>query len=1477
MNNELYRKLTSITLMTIMFAGGMTIAIPGELPVAVAQTTSGTLSVSATGSFGGPQILEIVVNDPSRNAVDAAVGQPDVSIDDSKVVMAQANTGKWYAYVASNELTDDVATELGLTSSTDPAGYVNTDVERYYIDNDEVDGVFLSVETLSSPETSNRGQLNVAAPAWPTIQVYSFTDDSSVDITYDSETITLKYAKDLDDDASVSADRTGVPAGAQMHVTISDVQLNLNPTKADTWNLTANGAASYEGGIGSLDWPDTFDGDTAEFKISDMDSISISYDGPTNDTITFEETGSNTGVFVSYDSGDDSKITINEGARPNSKFTIDYAGSELDIIVEDYSSSFELVRGDIGNTFDSAETLGVKLTAPNLDTNTLTTEDITIGSPDIPVMTLGEPITLKTVEENITPPEYTDVGLTADDDHVGNLTIAGPNIPNTFTITLGADQIKRLQNTNLGHYIFYDSPDGLATTTNMNIDSDALNLTDGLMPMTLPAESSTFELTFTMSVDDDTNVNATNNKAIADAVAGAQTEAARIAVEAVEDDPNTDVDETVEATESPTADSVKSAATAEGTPTEFNNAITAITTDADSFDTKEKVLAEVERVAKESYVITYTSFSIIADILTFGNTENHAIYRALLEESDTESGVFEGTIEYLMLNQINYDDEPTHMEVATFDDELVIILNEDSTLELEYDDTHLQVDATTHTGEVSLDADTYRTAETVTVTLVDPDLNIDGDSVDVYTTDADGTGMIGPEDRELLTIEIDGIAWSDSCGVEDLDTLVSENFALREDGTSSGTFTGTFSVPENHCDNDSSVSTTGKSITATYIDFRDESSKRSEASDSATIRAHTGSVSLDRTVYPVPAGSDAKIIDKDATAVVYVSVEDADFDSDSDSINSIDSTPVNVTINGKTVAHLGTTENPLEETSTDSGIFEATVDIIAIMTNLDANSDNNEPATIAVEQGSIVTVSYDDPTDASGSPTTVSDSATFDLRNAVLQSDKSTYVIGQDALLTLIEPDRNLDSDSVETVALARIAWDSDAYDDSLDTAEARANLGPVPSNLRETGPNTGIFQIVITISEDIGGDALERGEDITLTYVDQGPSGADTVGDDDRDVELFIKTSNFGATLELDQNVYTWTDKVFITVVASDYNFDSNVIDEIGTTEKGEINIRTRSGDLEGYKLAETGSDTGVFTGEITLIGTEYKADPNINVQDRKSDGSGPSGGILQANNEDGLSVSFEYSDGEAPLVASALIRWNVGEVQWLEASYSATGSGIARVIDPDMNINPDAVDNLEIIVFSETFLGGIVLTVTETQESSGIFEGTVEFDPTAASQGHRLQVTEGDIVTAEYDDYTLPSPDGKGDNLPITATALIGSIVPPLERAPASNPSIVDAFDNALASVSVDQQVQITADLTSGQDRDQDFAYLVQIQNEDGVTIALSWITGTLGAGATFSPSQSWTPSETGSYTATIFVWESVSNPTALSPQLSITIDVI
>ena len=136
-----------------------------------------------------------------------------------------------------------------------------------------------------------------------------------------------------------------------------------------------------------------------------------------------------------------------------------------------------------------------------------------------------------------------------------------------------------------------------------------------------------------------------------------------------------------------------------------------------------------------------------------------------------------------------------------------------------------------------------------------------------------------------------------------------------------------------------------------------------------------------------------------------MSVDDSDFDESSTSVESIDDATITVKVGSTTIATLGTADKPLEETGVDTGVFEYTLEI------------NNRPTTtMNLEQGSIITVTYNDPTDASGNENSVSDSATFDLRNAVLQSDKSTYVIGQDALLTLIEPDLNLDSDSQETL-----------------------------------------------------------------------------------------------------------------------------------------------------------------------------------------------------------------------------------------------------------------------------------------------------------------------------------------------------------------------------------------------------------------------------------------------------------------------------
>jgi hypothetical protein len=131
------------------------------------------------------------------------------------------------------------------------------------------------------------------------------------------------------------------------------------------------------------------------------------------------------------------------------------------------------------------------------------------------------------------------------------------------------------------------------------------------------------------------------------------------------------------------------------------------------------------------------------------------------------------------------------------------------------------------------------------------------------------------------------------------------------------------------------------------------------------------------------------------------------------------------------------------------------------------------------------------------------------MRNGVLQTDKSVYIIGSDIIMTLIEPDLNLESDEAETWDLDLIEWDSDAATEAMGNSGAAGTssgvFDPEPSDFRETGDSTGIFQIVIEVPATLGGNALDRGELIDLEYTDFTPSGAKYVGEESSDIGASI------------------------------------------------------------------------------------------------------------------------------------------------------------------------------------------------------------------------------------------------------------------------------------------------------------------------------------------------------------------------------------
>jgi len=358
------------------------------------------------------------------------------------------------------------------------------------------------------------------------------------------------------------------------------------------------------------------------------------------------------------------------------------------------------------------------------------------------------------------------------------------------------------------------------------------------------------------------------------------------------------------------------------------------------------------------------------------------------------------------------------------------------------------------------------------------------------------------------------------------------------------------------------------------------------------------------------------------------------------------------------------------------------------------------------------------------------------------------------------------------------------------------------------------------------------------------------------------IWRSDFGATIELDQKIYTWTDQVFITLVAPDFS----------NNEAISVDISTNESKIQNYQLIQTGNDTAIFTGEIRLSGFKKyfeKHQEHLKNFIGITKGEGPTNGFIPCGRNDVVQIIFRLSEKEF-VYANALIRWNIGEIQWLDAVYPVKGKARIRLIDPDMNLNPDEIDKVEVKIWSDSDVIKKSLILSETSTYTGIFEGEINLDPEISNES-TLRVSEGDTITAEYVDYTLPDPYGKEDELDITTTSVIGTLVPPLQRIFVSDLKLIDENQNEVTQLNTGKFVNVSATLHNKQDRDQHYAFLVQVVDKNGVSISLGTESGILKSGEIKKPSIKWRPEYGGEFTLSTFVWESEDNPSALSPPLN------
>ncbi len=219
---------------------------------------------------------------------------------------------------------------------------------------------------------------------------------------------------------------------------------------------------------------------------------------------------------------------------------------------------------------------------------------------------------------------------------------------------------------------------------------------------------------------------------------------------------------------------------------------------------------------------------------------------------------------------------------------------------------------------------------------------------------------------------------------------------------------------------------------------------------------------------------------------------------------------------------------------------------------------------------------------------------------------------------------------------------------------------------------------------------------------------------------------------------------------------------------------------------------------------------------------------------------------------------------------------STIISVVDVDMNLNPEVLDNLPIQVFSDSDVAGVNVNAVETSESSGSFIATVSLSQNSPSSGNRLYSLSGDKIIAKYDDYTLPKPYSKSDNLAIETIATVDLPISPTERIKNSLTTFSDGFGNPLQSFSTNSQMQIVGTILNEHDFNQKFVYMFQVKNDKNIIESLSWVQGEISSKQSLDISQSWSPKNSGIYKIETFVWNSVDNPTALSPFMSTMITI-
>ncbi|MGA9228561.1 MAG: peptidase [Nitrosotalea sp.] len=829
------------------------------LPNAKAYSDHPNLFVSAENSlfnnyFSGPMVVEVMVTEAS-NQLDQALGEPNVSVAGKRLRMVQGSDSNWYGFFANTDMAkqaDQAALSGAPGQSTDFGVFCSgsTSASVLGIDISQTDGVAIPdsaglsgttqgntgfnscTGNATSPSSQNNvvrnppslntnpkvpvGQIGINPNVWPLIQLFTLSDN--VHIEYDGSTgtqsVDLTYSSNIPN-ISIKLDRNAYPAGSDVFATINDIELSIDPTSQNSWTFNVGSpqatfyqafsesgrSASGSGLVNLLPYLSNL-GFQDNGKLS-MDASNVvnlktnslqtssSLNGMYNQLVTFVETGPHTGIFESSYASISTIGTLPNAPRGNSG-SITYDQQSVSIVSG--TSTGSLTVGTAQSQFNPGqkETITLVDNTQNLNSNQIDQLDVFRSSARIPTLEIGTPITLSSSSD-----------------------VTFYNTSSTLTVpsaVFDSNSLRLIVDTRSQSMSNFQK-----ITINLGISANSLqNL---LIDTSQPNSNGTNWINYDLrSFQQQLGITSFSGTSMTLYFGSVGNLPVQILAPGTIDSGNGLVqisDATV----------ASIASISSGLP----------------------VYLEINFNTSGEFSNPSDTQPIVFDLFSFGSKNeqqvNNAIYRAELQETSANSGVFTGTMEYAVINQLNQFDPNLIKSLSTFGSNIKFLVSNELT---DANAIHFSIigsqqggsatpvtsqsNLPTHTGIVTLDSSNYRIGSDVTITVNDPDLATDADTIVTYSSVNDpgspADDTVGDNDGNiLLEVWIKGFRFH-HCTIDGVNYggLAATGFTLTETGPGTGIFQGIFKMPSQICNEDGTalISSVGGSVQAWYHDYRDQ-------------------------------------------------------------------------------------------------------------------------------------------------------------------------------------------------------------------------------------------------------------------------------------------------------------------------------------------------------------------------------------------------------------------------------------------------------------------------------------------------------------------------------------------------------------------------------------------------------------------------------------------------------------------------------